>query len=222
MKGRPARALGGASRFPAKRGKRLASRQRFSILGGPWMQTFLTLIGQLLLALVAAMLALRGSRSQKWWERQADLYSQLVKALYDIHNYNAKFVENYYEELTSNASEAQLAKRKEKEEALLKSHFEGKAKVDELAVIGTFLISAEVQEDLLHFKKEEAKAWRLAVGEDGEGGDFLDAAEHMSKAANKCLEKVREHAKDDLGLNGWTKRIRQSFRWFAEDQFFLR
>jgi hypothetical protein len=99
---------------------------------------------------------------------EGELYSRLVEALYDIHYYNAQWIENYHED-SSNLFPEQTKKREEREEALRKRNHDGTAEVEKLTIIGTFIISAAVQEDLFSFKKAELEGWRIINDREGRG-----------------------------------------------------
>ena len=173
------------------------------------MEMLLTLVLQVVLAVVVAKLTLAGSRSQKWWERKAELYASLIEKLYDIHSYNSNWLGDYYTNPDTLSAERKEQCEREKK-ALDKRNKDAEEELEKLTHIGTFLISDEVHKDLLAFKEAERKAW--AEYGDGFTGDLVDS---IMEAAKKCIESVREHSKDDLGLNSRFGRFIQKVRSFS-------
>jgi predicted CopG family antitoxin len=170
---------------------------------------FLTLVLQVVLAVVVAKLTLAGSKSQKWWERKADLYSNLLERLYDIRKSNSKWLDDYY---TNDAlSEAEKERHDAEEKLLLERNKKAEDEVEKLTHIGAFLISEEVHQDLNTFKKAEREALANYEKEKG-GGNPLELQASIEKAVAKCIESIREHAKDDLGLNRRFGRFIQRMR----------
>ena len=53
------------------------------------MEMFTTLVLQVVLAVVVANLTWAGYRSQKWWERKAELCARPVEKIYGIQNNNS-------------------------------------------------------------------------------------------------------------------------------------
>ena len=172
------------------------------------METLLTLVLQVVLAVVVAKLTLAGSRSQKWWERKAELYASLIEKLYDIHNFYSQWLN---EDFLNRArlSVEEKAHRKCEEEVLNKRGKDGNDELEKLTHIGTFLISDAVHKDLLAYKDSKLKAW--AENE----GDIYDTAYSIIEAAKTCIESVCEHSKDDLGLNSRFGRFIQKVRSFS-------
>jgi cell fate (sporulation/competence/biofilm development) regulator YlbF (YheA/YmcA/DUF963 family) len=170
------------------------------------MEMFLTLVLQVLLAVVVAKLTLAGSKSQKWWERKADLYANLIERLYDIHSYLWNWIDNY-QEADSTLSAERKAQREAEATALLERNRKAREEVEKLAHTGTFLISDEVHQDLLAFKKTERDA-----REKYDHWSTFELVCDIFDAAAKCIERVREHSKDDLGLNSRLGRLIRKVR----------
>ncbi|MEO6784705.1 MAG: hypothetical protein ABI318_01125 [Chthoniobacteraceae bacterium] len=174
---------------------------------------FPTLVLQVVLAVVVAKLTLAGSRSQKWWERKAELYASLIEKLYDIHSYNSQYNDDIYTD-PDTLSEDQKASHETKWKALVELNKRAEAEVEKLTHVGTFLISKEVHGDLLAFKKESREAEQdFRYGE--HKGNPCTAVERICDAVTKCIESVREHSKDDLGLNSRLGRFIQKVRSFS-------
>lgn len=166
------------------------------------MEMFPTLVVQVILALLAAKLTFASSKSQKWWERKADLYAKLIDGIDDICRWNSHWLDRHTED-DSNLSD----ERKAEDKALLDRNEKAVVLLEKLANIGTFLISKEVHEDLRTFKKAKQKAW-----EENDHYDTYSITDDIVTAAKKCIESVREHSKDDLGLNSKFGRLMRKVR----------
>lgn len=162
---------------------------------------FLTLVLQVVLAVVVAKLTLAGSRSQKWWERKEELYSSLIEKLYDIFNYNLQYIEDYHTDPDTLSAENKAA-HEAKWKALEKQNRKGEEEVEKLVHIGTFRVSDAVHQALSAFKKAKRDAKSKY-----DGWNSYEIVDDICDAAKKCIESVREHSKDDLGLNNRFRRL---------------
>ena len=154
----------------------------------------------MLIAVVSSLLAVRLAlwrfHSEKWWERKAELYSRLLEALFEILDYNGKWLEDYQMgDQEVHLTPEQIAKKNAKNEALLDRQQKAKTEVDKIAIIGAFIVSDAVADDLLSFQKAEREAW----GEIREN-DVYSGVEQVCAGAQQCIRAVREDAKEDLGL----------------------
>ncbi len=170
------------------------------------MEMFLTLVLQVVLAVVVAKLTLAGSRSQKWWERKEELYSSLIEKLYDIFNYNSQYIDDYHTDPDTLSAE-QKAAHEAKWEALKEQNRKAEAEVEKLIHIGTFRISDAVHQALSAFKKATRDAKTKY-----DGWNSFEIVDDICDAAKKCIESVREHSKDDLGLNYRFRRLLHKIR----------
>ncbi len=179
------------------------------------MEMFLTLVLQVVLAVVVAKLTLAGSRSQKWWERKEELYSSLIEKLYDIVNFNSEFIEDHGYFRTQPPSPEERAQSEAKWKELGEKNSAANAEVEKLIHIGTFRISDEVHVALSEFKKAEGEVmaryhpYIVLEYDNYDGYDPISAAEIICDAAKKCIKSVREHAKDDLGQNSRFGRLKR-------------
>ena len=167
------------------------------------METLLTLVLQVVLAVVVAKLTLAGSRSQKWWERKTELYASLIEKLYDIqkgHSHWLNSREKYSPEPTADLEKELKARA---QEAVLE--------VQKLVCVGTFLLSNAVHQDLCRLQKAEA----VAVEDFAEHRHLNRFVGALCAATTDCIDRVREHSKDDLGLNSRFGRFIQKVRSFS-------
>jgi hypothetical protein len=158
----------------------------------------MTLLSGLFVAAVTSILTVRLAlwrfHSEKWWERKAELYSRLMEVLFDMHSYNRQWLEDLEEYMFSEQGSAQTEEQKKHLESLLSRHQKAEDEVHKIVVIGAFIVSDAVADDLMQLRKAHAEA----------EAEFLDdpheSAEKSFKAVEDCLARVREHAKEDLGI----------------------
>ena len=158
----------------------------------------ITILSGLLIAVATSFLtvwlALRRFRSEKWWERKAELYSKLVEALYDMHCYSRDWLDDY-EAVHEHESPEQQQKRKARLDERLARHQRGGEEVQKIAVIGSFVVSDAVAADIMRMRKEYAAAMATF-----HHADIYEVVGDCMKAVDECLARVREHAKEDLGI----------------------
>ncbi len=140
--------------------------------------------------------------SQRWWDRKAEVYTQIVEALWRMVSYSEVRVEHYYERMEPEFHAVENARseeeRKLREEVEKKQNQErwkrystDTAELRKLPDIGAFVMPEEVPSVLdTYFKRS------------GEAVDFdpLEQAEMHLEAAKDCLKGVREAAMQDLQL----------------------
>src|SRR6266481_7061200 len=160
----------------------------------------MTLLSGLFVAAVTSILTVRLAlwrfHSEKWWERKAELYSRLMEALFDMHSYNRQWLADM-EEYMSDPSAAQTEKRKKHLESLWSRHQKAADEVQKIVVIGAFIVSDAIADDLMQLRN----ANDAAMAEFSDTHDPQEAAEKSFKAIEDCLPRVREHAKEDLGIS---------------------
>jgi hypothetical protein len=163
------------------------------------MPTLLTTIASgLLIAVITSLLTVRLAlwrfHSEKWWERKAELYSNLIEALYDMRCYSHEWLDNYDIDPESDRP-AEAEKRKDRLDELLSRHNKAEEEVEKIAIIGAFIVSDAVAADLtvLRAKNQAAMSMFHEI-------DIREVAEACMKSVEECLGRVREHAKEDLGI----------------------
>src|SRR6266498_5251425 len=111
-----------------------------------------TLLSGLFIAVVTSILTVRLALwrfySEKWWERKAELYSRLMEALYDMHLYHREWLDDY-ESQGGEESHEKEQKRKERSATLLSRHHKAQDEVRKIVVIGSFIVSDAVANDLM-------------------------------------------------------------------------
>jgi hypothetical protein len=170
------------------------------------MPNFLmTLLTGLFIAVVTSILtvwlALWRFHSEKWWERKVELYSRLMEALFDMHSYNRQWLEDFEEIATSEVNSDQQEKRKKHLDSLWARHQKAADEVQKIAVVGAFIVSDPVADDLMQLKKARVKVMQEYYRDEyGDHGDPVVAYEKELKAIEDCIARFRQHAKEDLGI----------------------
>ena len=164
----------------------------------------MTLLTGLFIAVVTSILtvwlALWRFHSEKWWERKAELYSRLMEALFDMHSYKRQWLEDYVESGIGEQSSAKEEKRKKHLDSLWSRHQKASDEVQKIAVIGAFIVSDAVADDLMQLRKAHEAVMAEFWADRELGGDPYQASEKDMKAIEDCIARVREHAKEDLGI----------------------
>ncbi len=156
-----------------------------------------SLLIAILTSFITVQFALWRFHSEKWWERKADLYARLIEALYDMQTYNAEWIDHYVTD-DDDISEKERTQAKLRLIDLRKRQGDADGEIRKLLSIGTFIASEEVLCDLRELQDSNRTALREL--DESEEHDTLTAATKHMNAARICLDKVRDHAKSDLGV----------------------
>ena len=119
--------------------------------------------------------------TERWWERKAEAYAQVINALSDLVYY---FEQTYYSELEarelSEASKAEINRHWQR----------GFIQLKKASNIGAFMISNEAEEALKQFREDAT--------EGHDQGDWFWHLENNHSKAKKCLKQMISCAKVDL------------------------
>jgi len=130
---------------------------------------------------ITVRLALRRYYTQKWWERKAQAYSEIIGSLAKMRICFDKWAD---EELRYKEIRAEARKKVNEEYA------SAKRVIDNTVAVGSFIVSEKAAEVLESFLKELQK-------EDIQGNWLNDLHRHHSEVI-KCIAKLREIAKREL------------------------
>jgi len=121
------------------------------------------------------------TKNQKWWDKKAEVYTNVIEALYDSRSYSASILEADREgkELTEEESKELVNRLKIAEKVIGKT-----------VVLGSFLLSSDALARLKVYQKESEKASQTSMWYDYLFGDF--------EATDNCLKDLIEIAKRDL------------------------
>lgn len=149
------------------------------------MEMFLKILSGVAIAALSSWitvhLSLKRFRTEKWWEKKAQAYSNLLGVIHDAK----AFAE---ENLQAEYRNRELSEEEDKE--LRAKSRAAEAEIYRAMDVGAFYFSQEAIECLKQYKKESSEAgkdssWVLYLQED------LDAT-------NKCLTSMIEIARSDL------------------------
>lgn len=138
---------------------------------------------------LTVQLSLRRFYSERWWERKADAYTDIIEALHA----KLEFLDSYFSVMYDGErlSETDVVR-------LRAANKEADQKINKLIRIGTFVISKEVATLLEYYQAAQAKLKR-EVYEADESAWFA----HEQKLIDRCLAKVRDAAMRDLKVTPW-------------------
>ena len=148
------------------------------------METFLSNLAVALIVAVATSyltvrLSVRQFRSQKWWEKKQETYSEILKSLSDLKIYAEVAIDEQSHVIS-------------KEQRELRSPDWSKAQIaiDRIAHIGPLMISKEADAHLATLREE------LMISHNEK--TIYDIAEAQFAALEKALENIRACARRDL------------------------
>jgi hypothetical protein len=151
-----------------------------------WPQVLANAIPGVIAAVVSSALTARWAlsrfRSEKWWERKASTYADILRALFLVKRYIDNWIENN-EEGGGHTSEYK--------QRLLDDWHVGARAVEEATAIGSFLVSPKAAEILTTLQREK---W------DADPSDPSDQAYKEAAALSKAIPIFVEEAKRDLGI----------------------
>jgi hypothetical protein len=155
------------------------------------MQLLVALVPGLLIAILASIitvrLSLRRFYSERWWERKAQAYTELIDGLYRIKLNAEKFLDH-------RESGRSIARERAEETARMSR--QGREAIDRATAVGAFVISKEAVGHLAQFRAECQITDRQWQKDD----DLDQLALGDMRAAEKCLNALRETAKRDLSV----------------------
>lgn len=130
---------------------------------------------------ITVRLALRRFYTEKWWERKAQAYSEIIGSLAKMRICFDKWED---EELRYKEIRAEARKKVNEE------YTNAKRVIEDTVAVGSFIVSEEAVEILSLFLKELQK-------EDIQGNLLNDLDRHHGEVI-KCIARLREIAKREL------------------------
>jgi hypothetical protein len=147
-----------------------------------------TLVTVILAAWLTAQFAARRFYRERWWDKKYDAYMSLLNSLHTIlqnfSNTNAFFI--YDDGLGLDEKTKRLLTKAEKSRENYQS---AHAELRKLADIGEFIISPAALNEIDELSR------RFVFPKKGNDDEHYDALE---KSIQTCLDKIRQHARDDL------------------------
>ena len=145
-----------------------------------YLPAILSLVGAVIGASLSYWLAIRRFRSERWWERKYQAYSDVLEALNDMRARLDTFYDAYIEKREVPKQEAQ---------SLLTAYRDGMRNIEKQRAIGGLVLGDKVVDELRKFEQAMAKA--------SGGGDQFEYLDGSLGAVNECISKVislgREH-----------------------------
>lgn len=145
-------------------------------------------ISSLIVAVVTALLTVRLSSrrfySERWWERKADAYTDIIEALHAKLEFLDAFFALRYDDAPLTTEDVDRMRSASKE---------ADKKVDKLVHIGTFVISEEVEAIFERYQLSRARVNRETRHDEEE-----EQIRREYKVIDRCLAEVREAAMRDL------------------------
>jgi hypothetical protein len=134
-------------------------------------------------AFLAAHLSTLRFRTEKWWERKASAYSELVEALHHMKWYPSEHIDAAIEnrELPD-----------EDKADYWKQYKDARRNVWKIADSASFLVSPKVNKAIVEMERE--------LGEARTAEWWFEHAEQQYAAIQKCLDQVKGLARQELGV----------------------
>lgn len=134
-------------------------------------------------AFLAAHLAMKKFRSEKWWEKKATAYAELVEAL---HTMKWPASEHLDAEIESRKISEEESKRMWEEFKVARRN------IWKIADSSTFLVSEEVTKVVQDMERD------LSSARDAQS--WFEHLDEQYAAVNKCLSRIKEIGRADLGI----------------------
>lgn len=134
-------------------------------------------------AFLAAFLAGRRFRTEKWWERKATAYSELVEALHIMKWPSSEHID----------AEMEHRKIPEKEAEEQWDQFKmARRNVWRIADTSAFLVSPQVLEAVQQLERDLSKATSAV--------SYWEHLDTEHKAVQQCLDKIKALGRKELGI----------------------
>ncbi|MCL1060493.1 hypothetical protein L2729_21260 [Shewanella gelidimarina] len=151
------------------------------------MEIFLKILAGVAIAglssLFTVYLSLAKFRTEKWWEKKADAYSNLVGVIHDAKAFAEENLEAEHKQLELTPEEDKVLREYSKKTEL---------KIYRAMDAGSFYLSDEAIACLKLYKKECSEA--------GRDNNWLGYLAEDLKATDKCLKSMIRIAKNDLQI----------------------
>ena len=160
-----------------------------------WQNLLVGVVVAILTAIVSAVvtvvLAFRRFRAERWWDRRASAYGVIIEALHVMK----QGIERNLRSFEGHRPPQDDERHKE----LIRKYRQASDEVHKAVDTSSFLLSAETVAALGELMSEFQKA-REDAGIDGVNPDPYAGLSGELDAVNKCLGKLPEIAKRDLGV----------------------
>jgi len=156
------------------------------VLGSVLTDLIKAIIVAVLTAFVTVKLSLKQFRSQKWWEKKAEAYSEIIGQL----SYYHYFLEEYLDRELRGGAEAD----DERWKPLIDDARRARKSIKAAAAAGAYVVSTETAAALERLLRELDKR--------GRDPDWIGEIETELDAIERCIATVRKQAEADLKERG--------------------
>ena len=143
----------------------------------------INLIGVLLAPWLAVKRSLKQFRSTRWWEKQAEAYSEIMEQLRTLQYALGRWCDE---------SSHLIDLSKSEKETLNKKFVEAREVLEKSAAAGAYLISEEASNALTILIKELNKT--------NARGDWLSDLDRHYEAVKQCITEMIRHSREDLQI----------------------
>jgi hypothetical protein len=158
-----------------------------------YIQILIALIPGILISFLTAFLmvylSLKKFHHERWWDRKADLYSNILDSLHQRIKYLENGITVYYSEYGDNSLTDEM---KNKSNELYKKNLESLDHIARVRDVGSFIISKEAIEELTTGLKSGL------TGKDWSEMYPPDFYQKELDIVNNCLQRIIIIAKKDL------------------------
>ncbi|TYC57613.1 hypothetical protein FMN52_13755 [Marinobacter sp. BW6] len=147
------------------------------------MSLFLQIILTLLAAFFGAWFTLQRFRIERWWEKKANAYIELIEALHDMGLPPSEY-------FGAGVDGREVAPEREKE--LWENYHQAERRVWKIADSADFIISADVFDAIQRMLN--------GLSEARDAQDWYQHLDETQIAVDRCLEEVKQIGSEELGI----------------------
>lgn len=146
---------------------------------------FIALIPGVVVSIITAYVTVQLSMgqfySQKWWEKKAEAYSNIIEHLSYLQYYFEEwFAEGVHEKDLSSSDKAKLSE----------GYRQARESIVKAAAVGAFIVSDKTTLALETFLRELEKK--------DQKGDWVGDIDRCYGSVKECIEKIRKYAETEL------------------------
>jgi len=146
-------------------------------------QAIISLCGALLAALLAAYLAMRRFREEKWWQRKSEIYSELINELHELKYPKVRFFDSLVEGIKIDDDEAHELIRRQKD---------SQNKALQVAERSSFVLNESVLLEVRNMDKCINRAKNLESA--------IEQYQEEIHAIDECISRVMAIGRKDLQI----------------------
>lgn len=148
------------------------------------IQTIISLSGVLMAALLATYFAMKRFREEKWWQRKAEIYSELINELHELKYPKVRFFDSLVEGIKIDDDEAHELIRLEKDAQI---------KLLQVAEKSSFFLNESVLFEIRNMDKFINRAKNQE--------SVIEQYQDEIYAIDECISRVMSIGRKDLQIN---------------------